>query len=81
MAEGKVIEIPEIQLARLVVTIADQTPLIMHRFGERARKAIEDKQQNAARTAKPPRDSDAEFRAAMYVLGEERLAFAALVAQ
>jgi hypothetical protein len=69
---AKVIEIPEIQLGRLLVTLEGQMPLITHRFGERARKAIEDKQQHAARMAKPPRDPDAEFQDALYPLGEER---------
>lgn len=70
MPEAKTIEIPEIKLTRLVVTIAGETPLITHRFGERARKAIEDKQQGAARTAKPPREPEAEFRDALYVIGD-----------
>ena len=74
---AKVIEIPEIQLGRLLVTLDGATPLITHRFGERARKAIEDKQQGAPRTAKPPRDPEAELRDALYVLGAERYGFPA----
>jgi hypothetical protein len=70
MPDAKTIEIPEIKLARLTVTIEGQTPLIVHRFGERARKQIEDKQQGAARTAKPPREPRAEFLDALYVIGE-----------
>ena len=71
-ATTKTIEIPEIQLGRLLVTLEGQTPLITNRFGERARRAIEDKQQAAVRTAKPPRDPEAEFRDALYPLGEDR---------
>lgn len=70
MAEAKTIEIPEIKLIRLVVTIRGETPLITHRFGERARKLIEDKQQGVARQAKPPREPEAEFRDSLYVIGE-----------
>lgn len=66
MADAKTIEIPEIKLARLTVTLEGQTPLITHRFGERARKQIEDKQQGAARTAKPPREPAAEFMDSLY---------------
>lgn len=66
----KTIEIPEIKLQRLIVTIEGQTPLITHRFGERARKQIEDKQQGAARTAKPPREPESEFRDSLYVIQE-----------
>ena len=71
-ATAKVIEIPEIELGRLLVTIEGQTPLITHRFGERSRAAIEGKQQGAARTAKPPRDSEAEFQDGLYVIGDGR---------
>jgi hypothetical protein len=73
----KTIEIPEISLSRLVVTIVGQTPLITHRFGERARKAIEDKQQHAARMAKPPREPEADFQDALYALDEDRYGFPA----
>jgi hypothetical protein len=72
---GRTIEIPEIALARLVVTIEGETPLITHRFGERARKTIEDRQQRAARTARPPRDPVAEMEDALYRLGEDRYGF------
>lgn len=68
MADTKTIEIPEIKLAKLTVTLLGQTPLITHRFGERARKQIEDKQQGAARTAKPPREPLAEFVDSLYLL-------------
>ena len=74
---SKVIEIPEIQLGRLLVTIEGQTPLLTHRFGERSRAAIEDKQQGAARTARPPRDPEAEFRDGLYVIADERYGFPA----
>jgi len=68
----KVIEIPEIKLAKMIVTIKGQTPLITHRFGERARKQIEDKQQKAAKTAKEAREPEAEYRDALYVINEEQ---------
>jgi hypothetical protein len=64
---GRTIEIPKISLARLVVTIVGETPLITHRFGERARKQIEEKQQHAPRSARPPRDPEAEFRDALFM--------------
>lgn len=78
MAE-KVIEIPQIKLNRMIVTIEGQTPLIVHRFGERARKQIEDKQQKAAKMAKEARHPEAEFRDALYVIDEaqERYGFPA----
>lgn len=71
MAE-KVIEIPAIKLEEMKVTINGQTPLIVHRFGEMARRQIEDKQQKKAKTAKEARDPEAEFRDALYIIDEEK---------
>jgi hypothetical protein len=81
-SKQRTIEIPEIQLSRLTVTIEGVTPLIVHRFGERSRQAIEDKQQKAARTARPARDPKAEFQDSLYPLaangdGQERYGFPA----
>lgn len=75
----RTIEIPEIKLTQLVVTIKGETPLIVHRFGERTRQSIEDKQQKVAKVAKPPRDPEAEFRDALYVIdgAAERYGFPA----
>lgn len=70
-AAESVIEIPAIQLETMTVVLEGQTPLIVHRFGERARKKIEEKQQRVARGAVEPRDPDAEFRDSLYVIDEE----------
>jgi len=73
MPDARTIEIPAVTLGRLLVTIAGETPLITNRFGERARAAIEAKQQGTARVARPPPPPpEAEFRDALYVLGEGR---------
>src|SRR5215207_6180783 len=61
-ATAKVIEVPEIQLGRMLVILEGATPLITHRLGERARQMIKEKQQGAPKTARPPRDPDAEGR-------------------
>ena len=48
----KIIEIPALNLKRMVVSIIGQTPLLTNRFGEKARQKIEDKQQKKAKLAK-----------------------------
>ena len=73
----KTIEIPAIELLRLQVTIHGETPLIVHRFGERARKLIEDKQQKRAALAKEARDPEAEFQDALYMTPDGRFGFPA----
>lgn len=64
----KVIEIPEIKLRRMVVSIEGQTPLLTNRFGEKARRSIEDKQQKKAKSAKEARVPEEEFLEACHRL-------------
>ncbi len=64
------VEVPMLQLDRktLKVTIVGTSPLIVHRFSEKARKMIEDKQQKKAKTAREAREPKTEFLAAYYVM-------------
>lgn len=77
----KAIEIPPLGLAWLQVEVRGIQPLIVHRFSEKARKQIADKQQKKAKPKKDARDPMEEARAALYVLpkekGEERYGFPA----
>lgn len=68
MAEATTIEIPEIRLKQMLVTIEGKTPLITNRFGERARRQIEDKQQKKAKGAREAREPEAEFADALHML-------------
>lgn len=74
----KTIEIPEIKLRRMVVSIEGQTPLLVNRFGEKSRKAIEDKQQKVAKVAKAARIPDEEFREALHVISDGVYGFPAV---
>jgi hypothetical protein len=65
------IEIPGIEMSGMLVTIEGVTPLITHRFGERARRLIEEKQQKKASQAKPPRNPQEEFEDALYEMPSE----------
>ena len=73
----KQITIPAVTREEMTVEIIGETPLITHRFGERARKTIEDAQQHAAKSARQPRVPDAEFRDAMYLLEDGSCGFPA----
>lgn len=66
----RVIEIPEIRLSRMIVSIQGETPLITNRFGETKRKAIEEKQQKKARGPREARVPEEEFQDAMHVIRE-----------
>lgn len=62
------ISIPAPDIRVLNVTVEGTSPLIVHRFAEKARKQIEDKQGKRARGAREIRDPEAEYEAAMYKL-------------
>ena len=67
MAE-KTIEIPQINLRRMVVAISGQTALLTNRFGERAREKIEAKQQKKAKLAQEARNPAEDFADALHVI-------------
>lgn len=69
MAE-RTIEIPEIKLDRMTVSISGTSALLTNRFGENAISAIENKQQKKAKGAKEARDPEAEFKEKLHVISE-----------
>lgn len=73
MPEGTTIRIPPINVREVEIRVEELTPLIVHRFSEKARKQIADKQAKKARGALPAKDSDAEFENSLYIVpGMER---------
>jgi hypothetical protein len=67
MAE-RTIEIPEIKLDRMTVSVVGTSPLLTNRFGENAIASIESKQQKKAKGAKEARDPQAEFLEKLHVI-------------
>jgi hypothetical protein len=62
-----VVELLRIDVAEFDVRVVGTSPLIVHRFSEKARKQIEDKQQKRAKQAKEARDPHEEYLASLYV--------------
>jgi hypothetical protein len=62
------LEIPKPDFKIATVRIVGDSPLVMHKFSEKARKEIAAKQQGKRTAAKGQRDPKAEFEAAMYVI-------------
>lgn len=62
----KTVELLPIQIQEFEVRVQGLSPLICHRFSEKAKKQIEDKQQKKAKAAKEARDPNAEFLASLY---------------
>lgn len=66
------VEIPVINVQECELHIEGLTPLIMHRFSEKSRKQMEDKQGNKAQGQKAARDPEQEWRDACYIVpGQE----------
>ena len=65
-------EIPKLDLKEINVIIAGVTPLIMHRWSEKAKKQMRDKQQKAARQAKEAKNPERDFRESLYAIDEKK---------
>jgi len=72
MAKSTKVSIEPIETATGTVTIRaiKGSSLICHRFGESAKKKIEDKQSKKGRQAREARDPEKEFRESLYIISE-----------
>lgn len=61
------LEIPAIRVGHATITVRGLSPLIVHRFAEKARKQMADKQQGKATSKKEAKNPEEEFRASLYV--------------
>lgn len=64
--------IPAIKRVLIHAELKSTAPLIQHKWSEKAKKAMRDKQQGAAKARKEPKNPDAEFEAAKYLLPDGR---------
>lgn len=60
------ISIPKIDVRTMQVTLIGDSPLISHRWSEKAKKEMLDKQMKKAKTARAAKDPDADYRASLY---------------
>ena len=64
------ISIPKIDMRQLELTVIGETPLICHRWSEKAKKEMLDKQMKKAKTAKEAKDPERDFCDSLYWLTE-----------
>jgi len=69
--EPERLEIPAMELRRIVLKIIGTTPLIMHRWSEKAKKQMRDKQQKKATIAKEAKDPQTDFHQATYFISQD----------
>jgi len=69
-AKGKkeITTIPALDIRDFTIQVIGTTPLIVHAFSEKGRKAIEDKQQKKAKVAKAARDPEEEYKDCFYLM-------------
>jgi len=77
MAQELKIEIPAPNIQLIKVKIIGTSPLIYHKWDEKAIKMIEDKQQKKATKGREARDPDAEYKNSFYYDSEGNIAFPA----
>ncbi len=67
MAQTKdTLVIPDVRIGKFTITLVGDTPLIVHRWSEKAKKMMLDKQMKKAKAAKQAKDPNADFEATMY---------------
>lgn len=75
------VELPPLNIQRIEVMLVGDTPLIMHRWSEKAKKEMLDKQMKKAKQAREAKSPERDFRDSIYVLpalkkgGAERYGF------
>ena len=72
------VEIQPMNVQRVVLTIEGDTPLIMHKWAEKARKEMLDKQMKKAKQGKEAKDPERDYRESMYTLADGRYGFPAV---
>lgn len=66
MANDNAISVPAPRIIRLKVHVQGLSPLICHRWSEKAKKEMLDKQMKKATKAKQAKDPEADFEASLY---------------
>lgn len=61
------IELPRLNIQQLTITLVGDSPLISHRWSEKAKKEMLDKQMKKAKTAKVAKDPEADYLSSLYV--------------
>lgn len=59
-------DIPSLRIKKLELTLIGDSPLITHRWDEKAKREMLEKQQKKARPGKEERDPQAEYEASLY---------------
>lgn len=69
------IELPPLKIDRIEVTIIGDTPLIVHKWSEKARKLIRDKQTGKGSAGREKKNPEEDFRESLHITPDGRHGF------
>lgn len=72
---NKVIELPALKIKMMKIRLVGDSPLISHRWADKAKKQMLDKQMKKAKTAKDAKDPEADYKSSLYVHPEGGFGF------
>lgn len=75
MAATSSVTLPPLKIETITVTLIGDTPLIVHRWSEKAKKQMLDKQMKKASAGKEAKDPERDFRESLYVLDDGSYGF------
>lgn len=73
-----VIELPQLNIQNITLTLKGDSPLIVHKWSEKAKKEILDKQMKKAKAKKEAKSPDKEFKESLYLLDNGKYGFPAI---
>ena len=77
----EVIELPKIDIRRMQLTVDGDSSLISHRWSEKARKEMLDKQMKKGKQQKEAKDPPADYASSVYIINEQKGDRALIAAQ
>lgn len=77
-ANTDTIQLPELKIKAAKITLQGTTPLIVHRFAEKARKEMLDKQMGAAKQKKAFKNPEQDYLDSLYLLPDSTPGFPAV---
>ncbi len=74
-SKGTIIELPRPNIQVLDVTLVGDSPLIVHKWSEKAKKQIRDKQQKKAQAGREAKDPEQDFKDSLHLTPKGEYAF------
>ena len=72
------VTIPAIDIRNITLTLIGDAPLIVHKWSEKAKRQMLEKQTKAARTAKEAKNPEQDYMDSLYVMEDGRYGFPAI---